>query len=640
MPDVVAPMTSVGWNEICPGVWRAQDSCNVYALMGPAGAVIVDAGTGAWLDRVSDLPIVPVALVCTHFYRDHCAGAPLAAAAGIPVYVSEYEEPVFTDPTTHHQQRMLDCTFDICYWNHFAPIEATPVAGVLRDYEVVTLGGLELEIVPLPGAAISQIGLRTRLPHVGTVVLCGETVHSPGKIPRMAPLQHFYTDLDGAPMVYGSLRELRRNAIDVLLPSLGEPIVGDVDAALTATQHSVRAALERRRTPEGLNLVPMGEVLDLLDGPDLESVSEHVYRSLIADGKSTFLISSSGKVMAMDYGFSMAALNWYVPGRRHTRRIILHSLDGLERLTGSRGIDVLMPTHLHDDHAGGATVLNRVFGTEVWAGEGFAESIENPHLYNIVEIWPEQAPVHRRLAYDSEFTWEEYTFRVGPDVSGGHTSYQMVFSFEADGLVFAVVGDEYLSERLWLPGPAHSWETDRWDHAFSYHQGTRLKGFRASAEWLLALQPDYILNGHQAAIVASDVVFQRVREWLEYFDAIHRRVMPVSDGDVHFDIDSQGGQLRPYRRLLREPGILSFSATVRNPLPRKARLSVRLVGPGGLSGDVSALDVEAHGEADLNVCMWVDGPWKRQPVALELVADGRPFGQVSEAMVTVGHERW
>jgi glyoxylase-like metal-dependent hydrolase (beta-lactamase superfamily II) len=640
MSDVVAPRTTVTWREVCAGVWRARDSCNVYALMGPGGAVIVDAGTGAWLDNVGDLPSAPVALVCTHFYRDHSSGAVRAAAAGIPVYVSEYEEHIIADPVTHHQQRLLDCTFDICYWNHFAPIEPTPVAGVLRDYDLVTLGGLELEIVPLPGAAISQIGLRLRLPQVGTVVLCGETVHSPGKIARVAPLQHVYTDLDGALMVYGSLKELRRSSIDVLLPSLGEPIIGDVDAALAATQESVRAALERRYTPEGFNLIPMGQMLDLLDGPDLESVSEHVHRSVIADGTSTFLISSSSKVMAMDYGFSMAASNWDVPGRRHTRRIVLHSLDGLETLTGRRGIDVLVPTHLHDDHVGGAALLNRVFGTEIWAGEGFAESVENPELYNIVEIWPEPAPVHRRLAYDSEFTWEEYAFHVGPDVSGGHSSYQMVFSFEADGLVFAVVGDEYLSERLWLPGLDHSWETDRWDHAFSYHQGTRLKGFRASAEWLLALRPDYILNGHQPAIATNDLVFLRVREWLEYFDEIHRRVMPVGDEDVHFDIDSRGGQLRPYRRLLREPGMVSFSATVRNPLPRKARLGVRLVGPGGLSGDMHAIDVEAHGEADLDVRMWVVGPWKRQPVALELTADGRPFGQVAEAMVTVGHERW
>ena len=31
---------------------------------------------------------------------------------------------------------------------------------------------------------------------------------------------------------------------------------------------------------------------------------------------------------------------------------------------------------------------------------------------------------------------------------------------------------------------------------------------------------------------------------------------------------------------------------------------------------------------------------RRRPIALELVADGRPFGQVAEALVTVGGPAW
>jgi glyoxylase-like metal-dependent hydrolase (beta-lactamase superfamily II) len=629
----------VAWREVCPGVWRAQDSCNVYALVGPGGSVIVDAGSGAWLDHIDDLPKPPVALLGTHDYRVHSAGAVRAAMAGIPVYVPEYEEAIFADPVMHHQQRTLDCTFDVCYWNHFTPIEPVSVAGVLRDYDVVRLGGLDLEIVPLAGAAISQIGISVDLPVAGTVLACGETIHSPGRIPRMAPLQQVYADLEGAVMVYASLRELRRRQVDVLLPSLGEPILEGVQAALEATQNSVRAAVERRGKPPYLNVFPVSAMLDLLDGPDIEQISDHLYSSTQADSKSWFLISSGGKVMAIDYGYYMGALNWDVPGRAHTRRMLLHSLDGLQQVTGKRGIDVVVPTHLHDDHAGAVTLLNRVFGTKVWAGQDFADVLENPWLYNIACIWPQKAKVDLRLATNSTFTWEEYSFHVGPR-TGGHSGHQVVFWFEADDLVFAVVGDEWLGERLWYPEAGHSWENDRWDHFFSYHQGASLKGFQPCAQWLLALRPDYILNGHQTAIRTSDLVFQRLQEWLDYFDETHRRVMPVGDADVHFDISSQGGQLRPYRQFLTGPGELRFSATVCNPLPEGARLEARLVGPGGLAGSPKSVDVEAHGRADLELRMNVEGPWRRQPVALELAANGRPFGQVAEAVVTVGHERW
>ena len=72
------------WSEILPGVYRFQDSCNVYALIGPSRALIVDAGTGAWLEHLAELPVPAAALVCTHYFRDHAAGAARAAAAGIP----------------------------------------------------------------------------------------------------------------------------------------------------------------------------------------------------------------------------------------------------------------------------------------------------------------------------------------------------------------------------------------------------------------------------------------------------------------------------------------------------------------------------------------------------------------------------
>ena len=50
------------WNQILPDVYRFPDSCNVYAMVGPEGSVIVDAGTGRWLDHLAGLPKPPVAL--------------------------------------------------------------------------------------------------------------------------------------------------------------------------------------------------------------------------------------------------------------------------------------------------------------------------------------------------------------------------------------------------------------------------------------------------------------------------------------------------------------------------------------------------------------------------------------------------
>jgi glyoxylase-like metal-dependent hydrolase (beta-lactamase superfamily II) len=62
------------------------------------GTLFVNAGTGAWLDRVAERFSPPYALLCTHFFRDHSAGAARAAREGIPVFVPEGDEEIYADP--------------------------------------------------------------------------------------------------------------------------------------------------------------------------------------------------------------------------------------------------------------------------------------------------------------------------------------------------------------------------------------------------------------------------------------------------------------------------------------------------------------------------------------------------------------
>ncbi len=85
----VETTTAKNWRSIAPDLWLYRnDSCNVYAIRGPEGIVIIDAGTGAWIDHVNELPAKVAALACTHYFRDHSAGAARAARElKIPVYV-------------------------------------------------------------------------------------------------------------------------------------------------------------------------------------------------------------------------------------------------------------------------------------------------------------------------------------------------------------------------------------------------------------------------------------------------------------------------------------------------------------------------------------------------------------------------
>src|SRR5262249_6404113 len=103
------------WQSLTSRVLVWHDSCNVYALLGPQGTLVINAGSGRWLDALDQLPQPPAALLCTHFFRDHSAGAARAARMGIPVYVPEGEQAIFADPAEHFRQRDTYIIYDN-YW--------------------------------------------------------------------------------------------------------------------------------------------------------------------------------------------------------------------------------------------------------------------------------------------------------------------------------------------------------------------------------------------------------------------------------------------------------------------------------------------------------------------------------------------
>ena len=390
------------WQRVAPGVLLWRDSCNVYALEGAEGCVIVDAGTGAWIDHVAALPAAPVALVCTHFFRDHSAGAARAARElGIPVLVPELEQPLFEDALEHHRARQTWIVYDN-YWDHYAPIEPIPVAGVLRDGERLELGGLEIEVVPLPGATLTQVGIAFTPRGTDLRAVCsGETIHSPGRTARLAPLQYTYNDMRGAVEVWHSAAMLREHRPDVLLPSLGEPMLSEADAALALLQQSLE--LVCATYPDEAALLRPGPE------PRLLRVSEHVWVAVDAVSSSSFVVAPSGLALAIDYGYHHWRVGMIAPAP-HRRRALAHTLDLLRQEAGVRRVDVVIPSHYHDDHVAGVALLQRLEGTRCWAHEGFADLLATPAGSAFPCTQPTPIEIEHRLSDRRPVTWEGIEF--------------------------------------------------------------------------------------------------------------------------------------------------------------------------------------------------------------------------------------
>jgi len=599
------------WGSVFPGVLRFRDSCNVYAVEGPEGCLVVDAGTGLWLDHVEELPAQPVALACTHFFRDHAAGALSASRLGIPVFVPEGEREIFADPALHFLRRESYIVYDN-YWDFFAPIEAIPVAGVLRDFETIRLAGLDVEVVPLPGATLTQVGLALSLDGRG-VVFCGETIHSPGRVARVAPLQYGYNDLPGAWNVIVCSNRLRARAPDALLPSLGEPMSDGVDEALAALERNLRLHIRGRDDEESAALAV----------PPFERVTDHVWRAASMEAHGTFVVTETGLALAIDFGYGLGSSGLSTRPAPHLRRGTLEHAWLLQEHTGAERVDVALMSHYHDDHVASVHLLQRVFETECWCPDWFSDLLEHPAHFTFPCLWPVPTRVDRRLAADEDALWERIAFRACS--MSGHTRFSAAIGFEVDGVRFAHTGDQYHVDDATQVLANHV-----------YRNGAFVDSFARSAEWLRRWRPDVLLSGHQPAMWTNDGFFDRIDEWTEVYEQMHRESMVLGEDEIHFGLDSWGGWIRPYRSHVAEPAPVAVEATVRNPLPREAELEVRLVGPTGWEGSSARLRVAPRAEVSCALSITPTGACRRQPIAVDLTADGLPFGQVAEALVTVG----
>ncbi|MDR3692354.1 MAG: MBL fold metallo-hydrolase, partial [Fimbriimonas sp.] len=485
------------------------------------------------------------------------------------------------------------------------------------------LAGREFEVIPLPGVTCGQVGLATTLSNGCRIVFCAEAIHSPGRLARIAPLQYNYNDLSGAIGAYASARRLSELNVDALLPSLGEPMLDHCEDALSRLRTNIEAMVSVR--PWGAGMVREFEA------EDLEQVTEHVWLDRKSVANTWFLVADSGKVMAIDYGYDIAmAGGWPGYPKKDRRRALLHGLKSLEARVGARRIDVVLVSHFHDDHVAGIPVLQRLHGTECWAPANFAELLEHPEAHTFPCGWPFPITVQRKLDLDQTFEWEGFVFHLAP--MSGHTRFSALIGFEADGKRFAHTGDQYF-----FGEGVESFEKNSRMQNHVYRNGALLDGYEQSGKWMLDWRPDIVLQGHQPPMFTDEHFFRHIAEWSHDYADLARDVMPLGDDETHFNLDSWGGWIWPYRIVQDSLEPFTVEVTVRNPLPYAATLAVELQGPIGWSTTQETLFAGPRREVRCQLTMTPNARCRRQPIAVSLVADGKPFGQVAEALVTIGN---
>ena len=312
----------------------------------------------------------------------------------------EYERHLFDQADLFWQTRRTYDNYDDrnTFFTVGEPIE---VDAVLEDYEEFSWREYGFLVLPAKGHTFGSSTLIAEIDGQ-RIAFTGDLMSGGGVLYQLHAMEYMYAGLEGLAFTLQSIQALRRREPTLALPSHGEPITdvpGDIDR------------LERRitdcvRLGRGMHVVGIWSLPEANFLPELELIP--LSRHLLWGGIWTcsnfyILLSESGKALFVDYGTSnLAHLHIHADHEgMESMRFVEHRLDALREDYGVSEVDVVIPTHIHDDHTCGIPYLQRFHDTKCWALDQVAQVIENPadwgeHPMCLSEANPCRSDIERR----------------------------------------------------------------------------------------------------------------------------------------------------------------------------------------------------------------------------------------------------
>jgi glyoxylase-like metal-dependent hydrolase (beta-lactamase superfamily II) len=550
-------------------------------------------------------------VLVTHHHRDQVQGLRRAVDAGARIWVPPVEVELVAGAELHWQRRQVDNDYDLRQ-DRFSILEQVPIAGTVAEYRTRRYGDHDVYTLPTPGHTIGSVSYLVEVDG-RRVAFTGDLLYGEGKVWSLAATQWTYGGVEGQAATVVSCGILGDHEPGLLLPSHGEPIA-DPAAAIALTRARLRELLDMwRETPWDL---------ERWQRRPWDVVTPHFLRNRACFAHSYALLSDSGAALLIDWGYDMHTGTAFA-SERAARRPQLASLGALRREFGVERIEVVIPTHYHDDHVAGMNLLRDVEGTEVWAPANVAPVIEAPRRYDLPCLWFDPIPVDRSLPLAASFRWHEYELTVHP--LPGHTLYAAAIEVEVDGRRILATGDQQA-------GGAG----DRDILNYFYRNRFRIDDYVRSAELYLRIRPDVMVGGHWAPRLVTEDYLQALLADGKRVAELHRELLPLED--VDFGAEGFGARMEPYRSTVRRGAELELDVTVRNPFARAEAATVRLVVPDGWEATPAEreLTLESLATDAVRFLVRPDGrPTRRARVAAELTVGESRFGQQAEALVDV-----
>ncbi len=477
--------------ELMPGLYRFEDTCNVYVFACDDGSVAIDFGSGKWRTALPGLGLPPLKHVyLTHHHADQCEGLQRGGKRSFTVHAPHGERALISPAAVHKARHPRELTGVPASYK----LLKRGLDGVRFDMNGFGdhfIGAKRIRFIDTPGHGPGAISVV--IDHHGKqVVFCGDAAHAGATVHEPYQLEWDHWTGDGAVAAWQGIKRLADLRIDLLCPSHG-PVIAEQPRAMLR-----RLAGKLLNFAEVKGNICPGESDRYLEPRMTRSGARQVCDNLYQFGNNGYLlVSQTGAGLVIDP---------FEPDLAQLDRL-------LAELDGVRVTDITA-THYHVDHIDGAPTLKRRHGAKLHLHPRVAKPIARLGAYDVPWLPRRAIRPDNLLPVRGTWRWNEYRMRVAP--FAGQTWWHCCLMTTIAGRKVFFGGDNFQPNSRW-----------NGTGGFCAYNGCRFReGFARSAKLVLDWKPDVLACGHGTYYRFAASQFRKIIRWADKAERAAKALCP------------------------------------------------------------------------------------------------------------------
>lgn len=221
--------------QIKDNIYYIDNASNIGVIKAGEEVILIDSGLDGGtakkiLKILEQQQLKPTALINTHAHADHCGGnAYFKEETDIEIYASRLEVGLVETPYLEPLYLFSGASPIEDLKNKFLRAKDSKVDHIIDNTSSLTINGIELDILALPGHTAGQIGIG-----IAGVLFCADSIFTKGALKKHKML--FHSDINQQKTTLSLLKE---SSYDFYLPAHGN-VVENIETLIELNLSSIR----------------------------------------------------------------------------------------------------------------------------------------------------------------------------------------------------------------------------------------------------------------------------------------------------------------------------------------------------------------------------------------------------------------